>query len=313
MTPLSSDQIKGNWATLLLATRPDGTLDAAKLADEIDALIDAKPNGIYSNGTAGEFYSQSTDEFLTISRMLAERCEAADVPFQIGVSHPCPDASLERLRAVRSLRPSAVQVILPDWFPVTNAEAVAFLQRMAQEAQGVPIVLYNPPHAKRRLTPAEFAYQHRHVPSLVGIKVFDQNRSADWYAQVREHIPSLSVFVPGHHLASGIAAGAASGAYSNVACLNPRAAQRWYEQMQTDLPAALELEGRIRAFMEACISPFITRDGYPNHACDRFMAVVGGWADVGDRLRWPYASIPADLAPAVRKKGQDLIPEFFQP
>lgn len=312
MKPLTSAEIHGNWATLLLATRLDGSLDPVKLSDEIDTLIAARPNGIYSNGTAGEFYSQSIDEFIAINSLLSEKCHAANIPFQIGVSHPCADASLERLQAIRHLTPSAVQLILPDWFPVTNAEATIFLERMVAHANGLPIVLYNPPHAKRRLTPAEFATLHHHIPSLVGVKVFDQNRSAEWYAQVREHIPHLSVFVPGHHLASGVASGAAQGAYSNVACLNPHAAQRWYEQMHTDIEGALELEVRIRDFMDHCIAPFITRDGYPNHACDRFMALVGGWADVGDRLRWPYASIPADLAPTVRQKGRDLIPEFFE-
>ena len=92
--------------------------------------------------------------------------------------------------------------------------------------------------------------------------------------------------------------------------INPHAAQKWYNMMKTDMESALELESRIQAFMKECIDPFIVRDGYPNHACDRFMALVGGWADVGDRLRWPYSSIPADYVDAVRKRAHDIIPEF---
>lgn len=310
MKTLSAAEIRGNWATLLLATNLDGAIDYHRMADEIDVLIDAKPSGIYSNGTAGEFYSQTPEEFCRICELLACKCETAGVPFQIGVSHPSADVSLERLLVARLFKPSAVQVILPDWFPVTNREAINFLERMQSESGGVNLVLYNPPHAKRRLAPEDFAELKKAIPTLVGLKVFDNNRDKAWYEAMRTHASDLSIFVPGHHLATGVTLGA-SGAYSNVACINPRAAQLWWEMMAVDMPAALELEGRINEFMSRCITPFIVRDHFPNHACDRFMALVGGWADVGARLRWPYESIPAKYVQDVRAIGRDLIPEFF--
>lgn len=310
MKPLSHDTLRGNWATLLLATDPQGHIDFARQGDEIDVLIASKPNGIYSNGTAGEFYTQTRDEFLRLSRLLAEKCEAAGTAFQIGISHPCAQESLARLLLVRDLKPGAVQVILPDWFPVNDREAVRFLATMADNAAGIPLVLYNPPHAKRELTPRDWATLKEHVPGLIGIKTNDKNSSPEWYEQVALHAAGLAVFVPGHHLATGIRLGAA-GAYSNVACLNPFAAQRWYELMLTDMAAALELESRIQRFMEQCITPFIVRMQYPNHACDRFMALVGGWADVGSSLRWPYDSIPISCVEEVRQQARQIIPEFI--
>ena len=147
------------------------------------------------------------------------------------------------------------------------------------------------------------------APSLIGVKVFANHCSHEWYGLMNANKEGISFFVPGHHLATGVVNGA-DGAYSNVACINPHAAQKWYNMMKTDMESALELESRIQAFMKECIDPFIVRDGYPNHACDRFMALVGGWADVGDRLRWPYSSIPADYVDAVRKRAHDIIPEF---
>nr|MCU0781895.1 hypothetical protein [Akkermansiaceae bacterium] len=119
----------------------------------------------------------------------------------------------------------------------------------------------------------------------------------------------LSVFVPGHTLASGLARGA-QGAYSNVACLHPGAAQAWWNRMQNDLTGSLELESRIRRFMDDHIAPFITRDRFCNAACDRLMANVGGWADVGARMRWPYRSIPATEIPRLREIVLKLLPEF---
>ncbi len=310
MKPLNHNEIFGNWATLLLATDLKGNIDYSKLEDEIDILISSQPNGIYSNGTAGEFYSQTEEEFVQVSEMLALKCERANIPFQIGVSHMSPQISLERLKLIKHLKPGAVQLILPDWFPVTIEEAIIFLKKIEEEAEGISLVLYNPPHAKKVMKPEEWQILKSNVSTLQGVKVFDNNLDEDWYRSMRDNSGNLSVFIPGHHLATGITL-RASGAYSNVACLNPFAAQKWFDMTQTDLPGALELEARINRFMSELISPFITKHRFPNHACDRFMAIVGAWADVGANLRWPYKSIPENLAEPIREQAKKLIPEFF--
>lgn len=311
MKPLKWNEIFGNWATLLLTTDQRGEIDLSRWRDEIDVLIASEPNGIYSNGTAGEFYTLAEDEYDVLSRIFAEKCSKAGVPFQIGVSHPCPQTSWSRLQRSVDLAPSAFQVILPDWFPVTNDEAIRFLETMAETAGGIGLVLYNPPHAKRRLFPEDWSEIKQRIPQLIGLKVFDDNGSEDWYRLMRERSDGLSVFIPGHRMASGIQRGA-HGAYSNVACLNPFAAQAWFRMIETDRDAALELETRINRFMERYITPLIAREHFPNHACDRFMAILGGWADVGEFLRWPYRSIPSERAAQIRSEAAALLPEFFR-
>ena len=307
MKPLAAHEIRGNWATLLSVWNDDGSLDLGRIGVEIDALIDAGVDGIYSNGTAGEFHAQTEDEFEAISRLLAEKCHAANMNFQIGVSHMSAQISRERLRRAVDLAPGAVQVILPDWFPVTEEEAYAFLAGMESVSGGIGMVLYNPPHTKRVLEPAEVGRLADRVPSLVGLKTAGGDDA--WYAAMRERLSGLSVFVPGHLLASGIERGA-FGAYSNVACLNPAAAQRWTELMSTDLAAALEIEGRLRRFMDQHIAPYITRHHYSNAACDRLMAQIGNWADVGSRMRWPYRSIPSSDVRPLHQTLSEMVPEF---
>lgn len=307
MKPLSTTEIRGNWATLLCAWNDDDSLDLGRVAAEIDALIATGVDGIYSNGTAGEFHSQTEGEFDQISQCLAEKCHAVGMPFQIGVSHMSAQISLGRLKRVVPLAPSAVQIILPDWFPLTHQETLSFLNRMAEVANGIGLVLYNPPHAKRQLDPATLLDLANAVPSLVGVKVPGGDDA--WFHEMGPLFDRISVFVPGHQLASGFARGA-HGAYSNVACLHPGAAQQWWNLMQHDLPAALELESRIREFMSHHIEPFIRDQHFCNAACDRLMAQIGGWADVGSRLRWPYRSIPAAEAARLRPIVSRLLPEF---
>lgn len=308
MKPASAPEIRGNWATLLLPIHENDEIDFMSLESEINKLIDYNVDGIYSNGTAGEFYNQTEEEFDRISELLADKCNAAKMPFQIGCNHMSPQIALHRLKRSIRLKPSAIQVILPDWFPPTFEEIVEFMKRLSDEAGGIGLILYNPPHAKVRLQPKDYEKLLATDINLVGCKM--PGGDEQWYRDMTQFDKQLSVFIPGHHLATGVSRGA-HGAYSNVACLDPLAAQRWYDSMQSNLPGALELEKRIQQFMNECIVPFITEEKYSNQAVDKLMAAVGGWTQITPRLRWPYRSIPNENIVPVRNKAKQLLPEFF--
>jgi len=305
---LTAASCRGNWGTLLLPINEDDSIDFTRLSDEIDLLISARVDGIYSNGTAGEFHTQTEDEFDQVSQLLAMKCHAAGMHFQIGASHPVPIIMMERIRRTKHLNPAAFQVILPDWVRVTEQEALDFLTRIAVEASPTPIVLYNPPHAKNVLQPEQYLALAEKLPALISIKLLDGDDS--WYDRMKSVADNAAIFVPGHHLATGVAKGLARGAYSNVACLSPWAAQRWWQLMQTDLEEALAVEQRIQAFFSCYIVPF-AEQGYSNPALDKLLAAVGNWSNIGTRLRWPYRWIPTAEVPRVRQGANEMLPEWF--
>lgn len=308
MEALKSDEIFGNWATILLPVENDDSINYQKLNEEIDILIDARVNGIYCNGTAGEFYNQTEGEFDKISELLAQKCSMANMPFQIGCCHMSPKISLERLKRILPLKPGAIQVILPDWYPPGMPEVISFLQVMADTAYPTGLVLYNPGHAKKKLTPEDFYEIKQAGIPLVGCKLGGGDEA--WYKKMKTLNPELSLFTPGHRLATGISLGA-SGSYSNVACINPKAAQVWYQSMLTDMGSALEMQGRIQSFIIDHIVPYITQKNYSDQAVDKFMAAIGGWCNTGTRLRWPYKWIDESEIKAMRKVCKNLLPEFF--
>ena len=308
MNPLKSNEIFGNWATLLLPIDANEQINYKSLEQEIDILVSMGVNGIYSNGTAGEFYNQTEKEFDKISSILADKCNAAGMPFQIGCNHTSPVITLERLRRVIALKPGAVQVILPDWFPLVMEEVIDFLKRIADLAEPVGIILYNPPHAKRKLQPKDFDEIKQAGIQLAGCKLAGGDK--DWYQDMKKYGPELSLFIPGHQLATGISLGA-HGAYSNVACLHPGAAQRWYALMKDDMESALEIQSRIQLFMNDCIVPFIRDKKYSNQAADKFMAAVGGWMNIQPRLRWPYRWIKEEEIKQTRQIAKKILPEFI--
>ena len=308
MPKLTANKLIGNWGTLLLPIMHDDEIDYYLLQEEIDYLISARINGIYSNGTAGEFYNVTEYEFDKISELLATKCRSADMPYQIGVSHMSPIISLERLKRSKYLDPQAFQVILPDWIISNSEERVSFLRKMEETAAPIPLVLYNPPHAKHVLTPLDFKELSDKIPGLIGIKVGDGD--SNWYAEMRRCSSALSVFVPGHHLATGFKENVAAGSYSNIACLSPRGSKEWYDLMSKDITEALQIEKRILQFFYQCILPF-SNSGYCDPALDKFLAAVGGWAQIGTRLRWPYRGINENEVTDVRRIAQRILPEFF--
>ena len=301
--------ISGNWASLLLPIGADDSIEFDKLGEEIDILIQAGVDGIYSNGTAGEFHNQTEAEFDRIQADLAERCSTAGMPFVIGACQPDATILLGRVRRALALRPLAIQVILPDWWPLTAPEAIDFLKRTADAADGTPLILYNPPHAKRVLAPRELAEICGPCPSVVGIKLADGD--AGWYADARNYLAEFALFIPGHHLATGKKEGIAAGAFSNVACLSPRGAQWWTDLMRSDIERALELEQRICSFMSTHIVPFRDQQGYSNAALDKLLSAIGAWGPVGTKLRWPYRSIDRSEALRLRAIATEELPELF--
>jgi 4-hydroxy-tetrahydrodipicolinate synthase len=308
MQPLQASEIRGNWGTLLLPINNDDSINYRNLEEEIDTLIAMQVNGIYSNGTAGEFYNQTEEEFDAINTMLAEKCHAAGMPFQIGACHTSPVMARERVKRAAALQPGAIQVILPDWSVPAMRDVISYLKELTEVAGPVGLILYNPPHAKKRLIPEEFHQLKEAGINLVGCKVGGGDEQ--WYKAMKKYAPDVSVFIPGHHLATGISLGA-HGAYSNVACLHPAAAQQWYEMMLTDMPRALNLERWIQLFMSQHIAPYITTKGYTNQAADKLLAAIGGWANVGTRLRWPYHGIAESEVASLRSIAHEMMSEFF--
>lgn len=297
--------IRGVWATALCRVDSAGAVDLDAIDEQVAVYADAGCDGVYSGGTASEVHLQDEATFRAISTRFADAARRHGLPFQIGAAHPLPHGSLDRVAFAASLDPGAIQVTLPDWTPPDLDGARRFLERVAETARGVPLVLYNPPHAKRVLTPAELADLAREVPALVGLKC--EGGDGAWYLAMRPVLDRLSVFIPGHHYASGTAAGA-HGSYSNMACLSPHAAVRW-TRMAPD--AARELENRIATFNAEAIAPILAR-GLPGFTCDKAMAAAGGWAQIDTAMLWPQTGATPDDVARIRAAARRHIPEFME-
>lgn len=161
----------------------------------------------------------------------------------------------------------------------------------------VPLVLYNPPHAKTPVGPRLLRTLASAVPSLIGLKT--AGGDAAWFEEATRS--GLSLFVPGHFLASMSLLGA-HGSYSNVAALSPNGSVAHARD--------LDVERRIGEFFGQHVVP-LQKAGLSNPALDKFLAAVGDWADVGTRVWWPMVSATQEQVETARPAAQRLLPELF--
>ncbi len=302
----SPENIKGVWATILCRLNEDGSPDLSAIDEQVAAYAAAGCDGVYSGGTASEVHCLTETQFRVISARFAEAASNHGLPFQIGATHPLAQGSLARTAFATTLDPLAIQVTLPDWTPLDFGSVQRFLNKVAEAADGYPLVLYNPPHAKTVLQPDELLAMAKSTPSLVGLKC--GGGDAQWYSAMAPVFERLSVFIPGHHYASGTAQGA-HGSYSNMACLSPSAAVRWAQMPKAE---ALSLETRIADFMTEAISPLIDR-GLPGFGCDKAMAAAGGWAGIDPQLLWPHDGASTEEVQRISSAARRHIPEFMEP
>ena len=298
---------QGIWGTILLPITEHDQIDWGALAEELDVLTASGLAGIYANGTAGEFHNQTEAEYEQLVSLVAQKARAAGMPFQIGISNTNPRIALDRLRRLQSIDPSAAQFTLPDWWAPSAPELENFVVGLQAAAGDIPLILYNPPQAKLRLSLAQIAQLRLLAPNLLGAKL--PGGDADWYAERRRLLPDFSVFVPGHTVAFGRPLGA-DGAYSNVACLGPRGALHHWQLSATAPESAAELERRIQQFMAQHVLPLVGSHGLSHPALDKMMAEVGAWGPVQARMLWPYASAPQAAIKSARAALRDLLPEF---
>jgi dihydrodipicolinate synthase/N-acetylneuraminate lyase len=308
MKPLKSADIKGVWGSLLLPLNSDETVDWPGLERQIRYLTRSGIDGVYSNGTACEFFTQSEKEYERICELLSSLCEEAGTAFQIGASHMDWNVMASRIKTAVKYRPGAIQIILPDWFPMSDAEIAGFLEQALELAGGIGIVLYNPPHAKRVLNPQDIKKLLLPVKGILGLKTGagDEN----WYASMTGVFPELSVFCPGHDMATALKRGAA-GSYSNVACLSPRGTVYWYGLMKTDMEKALKLEEEIRRYMKVCIFPLMA-SGYAGFVMDKLNASAGNWSPLDSRVRRPYRYPENETVEKTRKGAWEILPWLME-
>ena len=221
----------------------DGEVDAAALAGNVRALLDAGVHGMVGTGTMGEAGSMNAAERRSVIEVIAREVDGA-VPVIAGVSSGTAAASIALARDAASAGADAIMLLPPLGYRADLHELVAFFAAVA-EGSGLPVMLYNNPEASGvDLEAAAIAEIAERVPGIVAVKECsgDVRRIPALLAAA----PQLEVLVGGDDWAlEGLCAGA-TGWVTGVADVAPRECVALYEHCRTgELGPAREVYQRL--------------------------------------------------------------------
>ncbi len=286
-TPLTAETLRGIWPALLTPWTEAETVDEDAFAAEVRSFAQAGVHGVYTGGTAGEFYAQDEATFQQITELVCEAARPFGLPVQIGCTALSTRTVRRRIEVARHAGADGIQVALPFWLPLSDEEVLDFFDEIADAAGEVPLVLYHSGRAKRRIGPDLLARLCGRTPTLIGVKdtVSDEG---DWRA-LRDAAPGLSFFGPDHRLLDRIRSGG-RGTYSSLAGLNPKGMVRYHELCdQACWEEAATWQSAAVSLMEHVLLPMVREEGLWDSAVDRIQRVAGG-GRCGLRCAGPYRS-----------------------
>ncbi len=171
----------GIFSAQWIPTDAQGRLDRASLSAHLAFERRAGINGVLALGSTGEFPHFTVEERKQALAAILEL--ASPLPVIANITDIRPRAAIEIGRYAKSLGASAVALMPPVFFPVSQADMLAYFLHVA-EAVDLPVMLYNFPEltGKRIDLPTvaafaerapmcaikqsggEFAYHHELIP-----------------------------------------------------------------------------------------------------------------------------------------------------
>ena len=169
--------LRGVYVPLLTPFQSDGELDPPALERLVDYVLAAGVHGLFLGGTTGEFPLLSTAERQRVAEVVVARA-AGRVPVVVHAGAPSTREAIQLARHAQDIGASAVAVVAPYFFPLSDEALVAHYVAVAAAIPRLPMLLYNiPQRTGNELLPHVAAEIVRRCPNVVGIKDSSGNLS----------------------------------------------------------------------------------------------------------------------------------------
>jgi len=160
--------LKGIFTPNLVPFLDDGHINEDELRRMINWLIEKGVNGLYPNGSTGEFIRLSFEERKRVIQIVAEETRGR-VPILAGAAEANLTLILEACRAYADLGCAAVSVTGPYYYKVSQESIEHFFRELARRSP-IDIVLYNIPQFSNEISLPVVTRLALDCPRIVGIK-----------------------------------------------------------------------------------------------------------------------------------------------
>ena len=230
---------------------PDGDLDVKSLQNQVEWLADRGADGIWINGTTGEFYALSDQEKTIAVRETVSALNGRPCPVIAQVGAPATRLAIKAAEDAVSAGADAICAVVPYYAPFEQHEVKAYLRDL-RRAAGVPLYLYQVPVMTKLAAAPAVILDLAEEGTLAGMKdsLGDTSVLRALLEQARARAIELPVFIgDGMLLDTSMLAGAV-GAITAIAVVAPRFCTRLVAAAAAgDWGTARQLQSRLAGLL----------------------------------------------------------------
>ena len=267
LSSLTAGSLRGGGAALLTPWGDGDSVDERRLVAEVQSFARSGVHGVYTGGTAGEFYAEDDATFARVTEIVCDEAQASGIPVQIGCTALSTRTVCQRVSVARRAGADGVQLAIPFWLTLSDDEVMRFFRVVAEAADGLPLILYQTLRAKRRIDPPLLGRLSREVPTLIGIK--DTTADLATFERMRRDAPKLSIFGADCDLIDRVRRGG-RGTFSSLVGLSSRAMLEYFELCERgQFGEAARWESVFQSLMREVLRPMVREEHFYDSAVDR--------------------------------------------
>ncbi|TWU57496.1 dihydrodipicolinate synthase family protein [Rubripirellula reticaptiva] len=163
-----SERISGIFTPNITPVDASGRMDEDKLCGYVDWLIDRGVDGLYPNGSTGEFVRFTAAERRRIAQVVIEQA-AGRVPVMAGAAEANARETIEACEAYGAMGARAVAIVAPYYYRLSSEGVYAYFREIADNVS-VDVTLYNIPLFASPIDVSTVIRLASDCPRIVGIK-----------------------------------------------------------------------------------------------------------------------------------------------
>jgi dihydrodipicolinate synthase/N-acetylneuraminate lyase len=307
---ITRENLEGLWAAIPMAWDEAQRFDERTFRENIARLCRSGVSRFYTTGSTGEFYALDFDDFKAMVNAFLDETRRWGAQTQVGCTWFNTRDTIRRMEYAADRGADGIQVALPGWLPLTDAEVLRFFLDLNASCPKMGIVHYNTMRSKRKLSGRDYHRLAGEVPSLVGSKSGGDSIS-EWLDLVI-HSPELRHFPAGLHFLLPAMMLGARGVYDSWVLMNPPVVLRFCalcEHRQWE--EATQIEWQLGRFMIEAVIPLIEA-GHLDPVLDKAFAATTGFVRENNITRLPYAPLSSEEMRALREAISRTWPEVLE-